>query len=78
MKTYTTDGLVRGSCGHKHRTLSGAVRCLNRDHAGCKSQGGYSDRDVYDSEGERYMETESGGPYVAERDYYPEPEEDHP
>lgn len=51
--TYTTKGSVRGSCGHTHRTISGALRCLERDRSGCKSQGGYSDRSVYDSDGRR-------------------------
>lgn len=43
---YRTIGSVRGDCGHHHRTLSGAARCLRRDEAGCASQGGYSDRSV--------------------------------
>jgi hypothetical protein len=42
--TYTTRGSVRGCCGHKHRTLAAAVRCELSDQAGCRSQGGYSDR----------------------------------
>jgi len=44
--TYTTRGSVRGCCGHKHRTMSAAVRCLQSDQAGCRSQRGYSDRVV--------------------------------
>lgn len=47
--TYYTCGTsrdVRGNCGHKHRTLSGAVRCNDRDQMGCASQGGYSDRSI--------------------------------
>jgi len=43
---YTTWGSVRGCCGHAHRTLSGAERCLNRDRLGCFRQGGYSDRQI--------------------------------
>ena len=50
--TYTTEGSVRGSCGHKHRTLQGAADCLKRDAAGCRSQGGYSDRSLYQIDGE--------------------------
>jgi hypothetical protein len=46
MKTYGCIGEVRGDCGHKHRTLSGAVSCLKRDREGCGSQGGYSDREI--------------------------------
>lgn len=43
---YTTAGSIRGCCGHTHRTLSGALRCLQRDEDGCGSQGGYSDRRI--------------------------------
>lgn len=43
---FTTYGSVRGCCGHRHTTRSGADRCLARDQAGCESQGGYSDRSV--------------------------------
>lgn len=49
--TYTTQGSVRGCCGHQHRTIEAAQRCAARDHAGCKSQGGYSDRSVVKSDG---------------------------
>lgn len=48
---YVTRGSVRGECGHHHRTISGALACLSRDQSGCHSQGGYSDRDVYDQDG---------------------------
>lgn len=43
---YTTHGSVRGGCGHKHRTIEAAGKCQQSDQAGCKSQGGYSDRSV--------------------------------
>ncbi len=43
---YTTLGRVRGCCGHEHRTLQTAERCLREDERGCKTQGGYSDRRV--------------------------------
>lgn len=43
---YTTYGSVRGGCGHQHRTVEAAERCLNDDQNGCASQGGYSDRRV--------------------------------
>lgn len=46
MNTYTTYGSVRGQCGHKHRTIEAAARCLSSDQAGCRAQGGYSDRAV--------------------------------
>jgi hypothetical protein len=44
--TYTTRGDIRGCCGHNHRTMSSAVRCLISDQAGCRLQRGYSDRFV--------------------------------
>jgi hypothetical protein len=44
---YITDGSVRGDCGHRHRTMRTAHKCLLRDRDGCQSQGGYSDRDIY-------------------------------
>lgn len=44
--TYTTDGEIRGCCGHSHRTLGGALRCLREDQEGCRRQGGWSDREV--------------------------------
>jgi len=43
---YTTIGSVRGDCGHKHRNIWAAARCLANDQAGCASQGGYSDRRI--------------------------------
>ena len=39
-------GPIRGACGHKHRTLAAAERCLERDRRGCATQGGYSDRTI--------------------------------
>jgi hypothetical protein len=46
--TYTCKGPVRGECGHTHRTLVGAARCLHRDQRACTSLGGgaYSDRTI--------------------------------
>ena len=44
---FTTAGSVRGGCGHKHRTLESAERCLCADARGCRKVGGYSDRSVY-------------------------------
>ena len=48
---YVCSGSVRGECGHVHRTLRGAARCLARDQRGCRSQGGYSDRHVRHADG---------------------------
>lgn len=33
---YTTEGSVRGTCGHTHRTIEAAYACAARDRAGCK------------------------------------------
>ena len=46
MTLYRCNGSIRGNCGHKHTTLSGAIRCLDRDARKCASQGGYSDRSI--------------------------------
>mgnify|MGYP001583537204 FL=1 len=43
---YRCLGPVRALCGHEHRTLSGAERCLYADQAVCSKQGGYSDRRI--------------------------------
>ena len=45
-RAYTTYGSVRGSCGHKHRTIASAVVCLTKDRKVCRRYGGYSDRRV--------------------------------
>lgn len=50
--TYTCRGSVRGSCGHAHRSAATALRCCQRDQAGCERQGGYSDRVVVRTDGE--------------------------
>lgn len=55
---FTTKGNVRGCCGHKHRSLETAVRCLREDMKGCQSQGGYSDRSVVKTDGEPLSEGE--------------------
>jgi len=47
---YTAAGPVRGSCGHKHRTIYAAARCAEADQDGCRKQGGYSDRDLHESD----------------------------
>ena len=51
---YTTDGSVRGSCGHKHKSPRTAQECLERDNRGCRRQCGptaYSDRAIVRSDG---------------------------
>lgn len=62
--TYVTDGAVRGACGHRHRTLAGAERCLARDQAGCATQGGYSDRSIYRMPGRDLMVPDGDGGYA--------------
>ena len=55
MSTYTTSGSVRGDCGHQHRTIGAAVRCIDTDDRGCKrscGQDAYSDRRVIQGDGE--------------------------
>ena len=46
MRAYWCRGPVRGACGHHHKTLEAADRCLQRDIRGCAKQGGYSDRRI--------------------------------
>jgi len=45
---YIAHGSVRGSCGHKHRTIDAAEACRGRDAQLCHNLGGgaYSDRSV--------------------------------
>ena len=76
MTTYTNIGSVRGSCGHTHRTVSGAIRCLDRDQSGCAGQGGYSDRVIKDSDGNVVPTTtdDSGRTIVDENPGYGEEE----
>jgi hypothetical protein len=50
---YTTEGNIRGACGHKHRTLDTALACIAKDNEGCVSQGGYSDRQVVEMPAKR-------------------------
>ncbi len=44
LTTYTTIGNMRGSCGHRHRTVDAAARCVARDLAKCRVRGDCSDR----------------------------------
>jgi hypothetical protein len=41
---FTNIGDIRGCCGHKHRNMKSATKCLKDDQIGCERQGGYSDR----------------------------------
>jgi hypothetical protein len=55
---FTTEGGVRGPCGHIHKSESAAVRCIDADSRVAKRQGGYSDRFVVpaDAEAKAWME----------------------
>ena len=50
---YYCKGPIRGACGHHHRTITGAARCLRSDQRGCNPHGQhyptepYSDRDIW-------------------------------
>ena len=41
---YTTEGNIRVTCGHKHRTEESARQCIEMDRDDCRAKGGYSDR----------------------------------
>lgn len=59
MRHYYATGSVRGDCGHRHRTVDAAVRCVERDRAACRRIGGgcYSDRDrIVGSDGSTWSE----------------------
>lgn len=58
--TYEAVGGVRGSCGHKHRTIAAAEMCRRRDSNACASLGGgaYSDREVRRVDGEPLSDAE--------------------
>lgn len=49
MTHYTRIGDTRGECGVKHRTMLAAYECCRSDESGCGSQGGYSDRTIYEA-----------------------------
>ncbi len=66
---YRCVGPVRGACGVRHRTLSGAVACVVRDRRWCRRVGGYSDRWIDASDGRGYHVVKTGsGEYHAEAD----------
>jgi len=67
---YMCEGDVRGRCATQHRTLRGAATCCKKDHAGCRAQGGYSDRVpfVRDEDGERSLTSDERDEYQAYRD----------
>jgi hypothetical protein len=44
---YTTEGPLRGRCGHKHKDIESAVDCLDSDEAVCVARGGHTDRQIF-------------------------------
>lgn len=58
MSKYTTNGPVRGRCGHEHRTIDTAFRCLAADQSSCRRAGGYSDRCIVRTDGESLTDGE--------------------
>ena len=40
---YFNVGEKRGDCGHRHRTLVSATKCLIEDQMVCENEGHYSD-----------------------------------
>lgn len=57
-ETYQADGDVRGICGHKHRTIGAAARCVQADERDCECAGVYSDRIVVRTDGNDLSEYE--------------------
>jgi hypothetical protein len=57
---YEARGRVRGSCGHRHRSILTACKCVNQDYRACRKLGGgaYSDRVVRRLDGEPLSEAE--------------------
>lgn len=48
---YTSNGPVRGACGHKHKDLESAVECWANDETICRRRGGHTDRKLLVIEG---------------------------
>ena len=68
--TYTTEGSIRGSCGHRHRSIETAQKCVERDRRACASLAGgayYSDRCVVRSDGS-WLDEEGDDPEAGLRD----------
>ena len=62
MPVFTTYGAVRLGCGHRHKSVAAAERCLTRDRDGCASQRGYSDRSIYTVDEDGYLIDLDGAP----------------
>jgi len=57
---YITTGSLRGGCGHRHRSIAAAVRCLDRDRRTCLARGERSDRRVVHANGSELVDIELG------------------
>lgn len=44
---YTTEGPLRGPCGHKHGNIESAIDCVDADEALCVTRGGHTDRRIF-------------------------------
>jgi hypothetical protein len=61
MTLYTTKGYVRSDCGHRHKTIGAAWRCMKKDGRDCAGLPGgnsYSDRYVARVDGEPLTEAD--------------------
>lgn len=45
-----------GWCGHVHKRVDTAKKCLDRHKKGCEMQGGYSDRKLFNLETQTYLQ----------------------
>ena len=57
---WTSYGLVRGQCGHRHREVDSAIRCISHDRVACKREGGDSDRSVWLIDDNGYLKGSTG------------------
>lgn len=49
---YTTTSAKRGECGHRHRSIASALRCLEKDEASARARGETSDRRILADDGD--------------------------
>lgn len=75
-RTYTTEGPARGGCGHQHRSLRTALKCLINDRSECLSSGFHSDRGVVRGDGSPLSEDEADELIALIRRRRPRPEHD--
>lgn len=71
-EVFTTWGPVCRGCGHEHATALEAKACIAEHAAGCREQGGYSDRRpyvIYHHELPTFRASDSGSPVPTGRPY---------